>query len=327
VRLKSSHIGPSCWYLCTLISLRGSRRVLSRFAAISLLAFPLAIFAQAKPAEASEGDEQKWILSHTYKVGDGLLLVSSVHQESPRLRQDGQDPGLLGTTTTSDIAVSVLAGAKPKEKVLRMRIRRVRHHVNKDGKETFIDSSNPTGVHPNNLCLQLKGLSFEASLENGKVRDIGGVERLVKKQAKLWSTQERGIHVWSEALKAILLEPTVYLPEEAVGIGDTWSVQRSLRHLGGFPLMHSLPHLMEDSTECEFVRVEQTNQGRIAILRITGKLGMFIKSGETRLNIDKESLVAQRITLDRARAVNLGGDKYWVTKVVTEVRFTKNDGT
>jgi hypothetical protein len=213
-----------------------------------------------------------------------------------------------------------------------MTFRRIRHHVNHDGKETTIDSDKPQGVAPDNLALQLKGLSVKATFRDGKISEVAGVKKLVDKQGKLWSSPERGIQLWSEALKAILLEPLAYLPAKPVAVGETWKVQRTLGDFGGYPLIHTLPYRMHDSTQCKLLRIQESGQGRIAVIHISGETRdpseispVFRKSGELRVNIDKEAVLVQRVALDRADEVNPGGGfTNDVTKIVAEMRFPED---
>jgi hypothetical protein len=91
---------------------------------------------------------------------------------------------------------------------------------------------------------------------------------------------------------------------------------------------------MWDSTEGKLLRIEPSPQGRIAVIALSGEIGrpfglrpVFLKTGEVRVNIDKETVLAQRVELRRADEVQPGGSfNYDVTRIEAEARFSEDTG-
>jgi hypothetical protein len=270
--------------------------------------------ATTRPAEPAG---RKYEVTHTYKVGERLLLHYTIVSSK---RSAGNSTGNLRFAPKLPIGLVVEKGEKEGEKVVRMSIRRIVVDVRIGRIHRVVDSAKPKTLVQGMPLNALTNTPFTARLDgSGEIVSISGVEQLLKRTdlgppegeaRKQFKADVEG------GIRQLLEEPFAYLPPRAVGVGESWPLNRKTYDL---PIMGAVKTHREELV-CRLAEVKTTPAGRVAVVKIAGTATLLeggapgdpqvqAKTGTVAYNIDTGDLVSHHVHVGGEGTVTDGTGK------------------
>ncbi|MHC4982054.1 MAG: hypothetical protein ACYTF6_02660 [Planctomycetota bacterium] len=267
------------------------------------------IVAGGPAAQTAAGDEEeeKFAVTHEYLKDDRLLLVSGI--DATTIPKGGKEK--VRQFITMHLLLEISAGETPEARKVDCEVKRLvvvmdtpmgKVEADTDADDTREYASDFEKQYAQSLANGYKGMCLTFSMGDGELRALSGSGGLIDMMEQLARLNEERrkqmLAAFGVPFAAAIELPSAYSSPEQVAVGESWDVSFTTAPL---PLTSGTVNRYKEEMQCTLEKVEDTEEGRVATVRLKGKaeipgglpgqrLGLE-KTGTALFNIDKRRLL------------------------------------